>query len=150
MVAPVYEDGTTGGEYNMNAVDWYGYDDNMTAVGGLGRIMAVNLEDGDAELDDFDFNNDFRIFEYEYDGIDKNKKVKGLTFRGFSNGQCGTILAVSKFGLPVPTGLKEIKSTSPNHVVGIYNLYGMRLQTPDKGFNIIKFADGTTKKVFVK
>ena len=150
MVAPIYEDGTTGDEYNMNAVDWYGYDDNMTAVGDLGRIMAKDYEYGEAELDEFDFRNDFRVFEYEYDGIDKNKKVKGLTFREFSNGQCGTILAISKFGLPVPTGLKEIKNTTSTHIVGIYNLYGMKLQVPTKGFNIIKFADGTTKKVFIK
>ena len=150
MVAPIYEDGTAGDEYNMNAVDWYGYDDNMTAVGGLGRIMAKDYEYGEAELDEFDFRNDFRVFEYEYDGIDKNKKVKGLTFREFSNGQCGTILAISKFGLPVPTGLKEIKNTTSTHIVGIYNLYGMKLQVPTKGFNIIKFADGTTKKVFIK
>lgn len=35
-------------------------------------------------------------------------------------------------------------------IVGRYNAGGQRLNTPQKGINIIKYSDGTTKKVIIK
>lgn len=150
MITPIYEDDSKGQAWNMNAVDWYGYDNDLTAVAGLGRIMSINQDFGEAEVDEFDFRNDFRIFEYDYDGIEKGKKVKGLSFTSYSYGQMATILAVSKFGLPTVTGVQNVQTTKNRHIIGIYNLNGMRLNAPVRGLNILRFSDGTTKKVVIK
>lgn len=36
------------------------------------------------------------------------------------------------------------------HVAGYYTLGGVRLQTPQKGINIVRYADGTSRKVVVE
>ena len=53
-----------------------------------------------------------------------------------------------------PTGINGIKvdnaTTASVHEIARYNMQGRRITTPEKGVNIIKMSDGTTKKVFVK
>lgn len=41
-------------------------------------------------------------------------------------------------------------ATTPKQVVGIYSADGMQLQKTQKGFNIIKYSDGSSKKIYVK
>ncbi len=53
------------------------------------------------------------------------------------------------------TGVEDIK-LNPNadggkvSVVGIYNLSGMRIETPQPGINILRMSDGTSRKILVK
>ena len=58
------------------------------------------------------------------------------------------------FGKIVPlteeTGIKENMTEPAKEEVARYNLNGQRIATPQKGVNIIRFSDGTTKKVLVK
>ena len=56
-----------------------------------------------------------------------------------------------------PTGIERIESepqndgqVSPATVVGIYNLSGMRLDTPQPGINILRMSDGSSRKILVK
>ena len=55
----------------------------------------------------------------------------------------------------VATGIQTIAvdDQTPNGektVVGIYTTGGIQLQATQKGFNVIKYSDGTTQKIFVK
>lgn len=53
-----------------------------------------------------------------------------------------------------PTGIQDIKmdetSTENVHEIARYNMQGRRIITPEKGINIVKMSNGTTRKVFVK
>ena len=52
-----------------------------------------------------------------------------------------------------PTGIEEtsiLKDSEERTIVGYYNLQGQRMAEPQRGVNIIRDSDGTTKKVFVK
>ena len=49
-----------------------------------------------------------------------------------------------------PTGITSITTKEETSNVSVYDLNGRRLTEPQKGINIIKMSDGTTKKVFVK
>lgn len=42
------------------------------------------------------------------------------------------------------------KDISQGQAVGVYNLNGMRLDRPQKGINILKMSDGSSRKVLVK
>ncbi len=48
-----------------------------------------------------------------------------------------------------PSGISSI-STDGESIVGYYTLGGMRLSAPQKGVNIVKCSDGTTKKILIK
>ena len=47
------------------------------------------------------------------------------------------------------TGLSDILS-GEKEVEGIYNLQGVRQPRMQKGVNIVRFTDGTTRKVQIK
>jgi hypothetical protein len=50
-----------------------------------------------------------------------------------------------------PTGIEGVKEDAGNSksvtVVACYDLNGKRLSQPQKGLNILKMSDGTTRKV---
>jgi hypothetical protein len=49
------------------------------------------------------------------------------------------------------TGIECIeKPTTSNIPAGIYNINGMRINSLQRGLNIVKMGDGTIKKVMVK
>lgn len=57
--------------------------------------------------------------------------------------------------IAVATGIQTITMDAPTPdgtktVVGIYTIGGVPLQATQKGFNIIKYSDGSTKKIFVE
>ncbi len=53
-----------------------------------------------------------------------------------------------------PTGIGNIRTDNTNvgevHEVARYNMQGQRISVPERGINIIKMSDGTTRKVVVK
>ncbi len=55
---------------------------------------------------------------------------------------------------PNQTGIESVKedvgSNEPAAIVGYYDINGMRLSQPQKGLNILKMSNGTTKKIMVK
>ena len=50
----------------------------------------------------------------------------------------------------IPTAIEEVKGSEGNAYTGIHTLAGTRTAIMQKGFNLIKSADGTVKKVLVK
>ena len=50
----------------------------------------------------------------------------------------------------VATGIDNVKSDRSAAVTGIYTIDGIKVNALVKGINIIKLADGTTKKVLVR
>jgi len=61
---------------------------------------------------------------------------------------------IKEFGVEVPTVIKDVQMTESTNAdkkqTGIYNANGMRINTMQKGLNIVKFSDGTAKKIFIR
>ena len=52
-----------------------------------------------------------------------------------------------------PDGIKEIENgqlSTDNEAVAIYDLNGRKLAAPQKGINIIRYSDGSSRKVLLK
>ncbi len=65
-------------------------------------------------------------------------------------GRYPTILAVNKKGCETVNGIDTVANDGTATVSGIYTIGGIKVQTLQKGINIIKMTDGTTRKVLVK
>lgn len=48
------------------------------------------------------------------------------------------------------SGINEIVGDKKSEVVGYYSISGYRTDAPQKGFNIVKYADGKCDKIFIK
>ena len=55
-------------------------------------------------------------------------------------------------GTEPPTGIQQVaqKAQEAAKVVAIYTVSGAPVATLQKGLNIVKYADGSVKKIFVK
>lgn len=151
QISMTYDDNTTSASHNIRPLDWYSdRSDNKDAVYGLGRIKVgssnyYNNNQLDGRLK-------FRIYEFTLPA-DKSKKVKSINVysNNYASNLWGTVLAVSRKGPGVATGITDVNAAETStKVVGIYSLDGMKLNAPVKGINIFKYADGTTKKVMIQ
>ncbi len=59
------------------------------------------------------------------------------------------IVIVDEFGFEETTAINSVESNQ-NNVTAVYNANGIKQTSTKQGLNIIKMADGTTKKIFVK
>lgn len=50
----------------------------------------------------------------------------------------------------VPTGVQHAESAPSDRIVAIYNISGVKQKALQKGINVVKYADGKFKKVYVK
>ena len=51
---------------------------------------------------------------------------------------------------PNPTGIESTKEDKISYPVSTYTIDGKRINKAQRGLNIIKMSDGTTKKVIIK
>lgn len=141
-----YTDGTSEEPVTINIPDWYG-DSEGTALHGFDRIFA-NSSSWSYEVDDFDGRNNFRLFELIVP-VDITKEFKNVTFEHSSSKIYPTILSLSKVG-----GLSAIGSIGSDKaertIIGIYNLNGIKVNRPSQGIYIVRYSDGTARKVIVK
>ena len=59
------------------------------------------------------------------------------------------IVVVDDFGIEETTAINSIESNE-NNITAVYNANGIKQTSTKQGLNIVKMADGTTKKIFVK
>ena len=59
------------------------------------------------------------------------------------------IVVVDDFGIEETTAINSIESNESN-ITAVYNANGIKQTSTKQGLNIVKMADGTTKKIFVK
>ena len=53
-------------------------------------------------------------------------------------------------GQAAPTGIEDGIASNSATVVGYYSVEGKRLTAPCKGINIVRYSDGSTKKILIK
>ena len=144
-----YTDNTHTDNERYTPQDWYtDSPSGSEAVYGLGRIITKqNLPYYQDDID----TGKIRLYEYTMK-TDKSKEVKNVEFtKSYGGGGYITILGISRKGTGVATGIENIENRpSASAVNGIYTINGMKINTLQKGINIIKMADGTTRKVVIK
>ena len=144
-----YDDGTTSGTSVFNPDNWFSYyPSGDEAVYGISRIPTTTIP-GFFTEDVPDNNYKFRLYEYTLP-TDRNKKVKSVTFKTDSY-SWPTILAISKTGYNVATDITStVKNVFEKEIQAIYTINGIKLNAPQKGINIIRYTDGTAKKVIIR
>ena len=105
---------------------------NAMTAEAEGRVMEATLSGLDYETD--------------YDYVAFVKTTEGETFygdvRSFTTGENTTGISDMTHSDGTSTGVVR--------EVARYNLRGQRIDTPERGVNIIRYSDGTTRKVVVK
>lgn len=144
-----YDDETQSDMATYYPQDWWSsYPSGDEAVYGISRIITSG-ESG-YQTDEIDDRYQFRLYEYTLP-TDKSKKIKSVTFTSMKSGSYPTILGIAKKGYMVPTGIGSVESEAGvREISGIYTINGVKLNAPQRGINIIKYTDGTAKKVMVK
>ena len=144
-----YDDDTQSDMATYYPQDWWSsYPSGTEAVYGISRIITSG-ESG-YQTDEIDNRYQFRLYEYTLP-TDKSKKIKSVTFTSMKSGSYPTILGIAKKGYMVPTGIGSVESEAGvREISGIYTINGVKLNAPQRGINIIKYTDGTAKKVMVK
>ena len=144
-----YDDGTASSTSVFSPDNWYNcYPSGDEAVYGISRIPTTTIP-GFFTEDVPDNNYKFRLYEYTLP-TDRNKKVKSVTFKTDSY-SWPTILAISKTGYNVATDISTtVKNVFEKEIQGIYTINGIKLNAPQKGINIIRYTDGTAKKVIIR
>lgn len=138
-----YEDGSNDGG-SIRPQDWIGGSEagSSDALFGIGRIKR----DGTDKIDD---SNNVRAVELTVK-TDSRKKVSQIRVMNTKWGSVPVLLAVTKKTTGLPTGINDINVNNSNATAGIYTLGGVKVQALQRGINIVKMADGTTRKVLVK
>lgn len=135
-----YEDGTQSEPFLCTPSDWFSsFSYGSEAVYGLGRI-----QDGD-----FDSRLNFRLFEYTMP-TDISKKITSLNVRRRSYNGYPTLLAIARKGYKPEVSAIDNVVKATGKMVGIYNINGVKLNGAQKGINIVKYSDGTTRKIIVR
>ena len=146
-----YDDGTSETEQQFSVGDWYsGSAGQGEAIYGLDRIKRGSGSGYSA--DQFDGRTNFRIFEFVLPA-DKSKMTSGITFNSTASGKIPTILGVAMKGYlhPFdPDGIEAPAASALKEIVGIYAPDGRKLAKLQKGINVIRFADGSVKKILRK
>ncbi|MBP3551785.1 MAG: hypothetical protein J6K05_01255 [Bacteroidaceae bacterium] len=50
----------------------------------------------------------------------------------------------------IPSNITSVNASETIYPVGIYTIHGTKVQNPVKGINIIKYSDGSVRKIYVK
>lgn len=140
-----YEDGSTDEPQTITIQDWYG-DATGTAVHGFDRIFASNSS-WSYDVDDFDGQNNFRLFEFAIN-LDATKKFQKVSFQHSTNRTYPTILALAK--AEKTSGIDSIESDGDKTIEAVYNIQGIEVKNPTSGLYIVRYSDGSTRKVIIK
>ena len=143
-----YEDGTKSQTGTYQPKDWFGSNDADVAYHGLDRII-VSGRDG-FQTDQLDGRKNFRLYAFTL-ATDRTKKMESITFTSTVSGKYPTVLAISKKGYKVTDGIATQRpAANDQQPVAIYSINGQRLNSLQKGVNILRYGDGTVRKVVIK
>ncbi len=144
-----YTDGTSTESKNYYIDDWFGKSSSAGKT-GLGRIITKRADSYRADQIDDRYN--FQLIEKTIE-TDITKQVKSVFFESPNSGKYPTVMAISRTGLKVDqSGIEDIVDNGNNaEVEAIYNLQGVRVSDHSMpGIYIVRYTDGTVKKVVLK
>jgi len=119
-----------------------------SAGGGSNRVSSTDIPDNAKTIE-----ASGTVMEVSLSDLDYDSSYSYVAFATTSKGTYYGEIKTFETGND-PTGIKTIKmdntSTEGVHEIARFNMQGRRIATPEKGINIVKMSDGTTKKVLVK
>ncbi len=143
-VTPNYTDGTTGTQASATIPDWYGQtQDADDAVNSLGRILTTSNYYGKTDAIDSEV---YCLYEIAVT-LDKEKTLGSVTFA--KTGGRPSILAMTVLA-ETATAIKDATINTPCKAVAIYGTDGKARKTLARGINIIRYDNGTVKKIIIK
>lgn len=138
-----YTDGSYSTPTTLSISDW---------VQGGGAVNNLGRAGQNDDLNGWRFRPDTRFTLYDLSvAADPTRNIQSLTITSRS-GALPAIFAFSKTmvtatAIDAPAARDASASRS---LIGIYSLSGMKLDAPQRGVNIFRYSDGTTRKAMVK
>lgn len=94
-------------------------------------------------------NSKHYLYEKTLD-TDPTKKLVGLKFKS-TKSYYPNIIAISRSAFKeAESGVDNITFDKNKEIVAIYNIYGVQVKNPTSGLYIVRYSDGSTKKVLLK
>jgi len=145
-VTVAYDDGTESEPQEISIIACSGKESQASAYGFGGIYM--DAEGWSNDVDDFDTDYNIGLYEFVIP-TDETKKVKSLTFESQTSRAYPVILSLAKVGKQ--SGITDINAgAAERKIIAIYNLQGLPVKNPTTGIYIVRFSDGTVKKVVLK
>lgn len=137
-----YEDGTNEDVQNAKVADWHASEaDGTEAVYGLGR---VNISSNDLAGE-----RSFRLFEVPVTAK-RNSKVQSVNINNKATGTYLTILGVNAKDEQTSSINSLTADKEGKTIVAYYNLQGQEVKNAANGLYIVRYADGTSAKLYIK
>lgn len=97
-------------------------------------------------------NHNLQTEFFSYDGVNGYCEVTYQVFRhtAMTGGETFPGSTITVIYTTIPTSIDGVEAAGSNEEVARYTLDGRKLSAPQKGVNIVKYADGSTKKVVVE
>lgn len=151
-VTPIFEDDSEGDEKYYSLSRW-DRDDDYAIGKTFGVVFSGKTDRYQTTEDEIDDNDHFlREKTYSFD-VNNTKKLKAIKIES-DKWYVANILAVSGTGLPSEmSGIDEIIITPEEDdaiPVAYYNIQGIEVKNPSSGFYIVRYSNGTTKKIVIK
>ena len=125
--------------------DWYSSSaTGDEAVYGLGSILTSMSGGWKGTTDQFDSNDYIRLYEIEVP-TDPERQLSGLTM--YKAGGRTSVLAMTAVKEKVETSVDRLSSGAGKTLLGIYSTDGVRRTVCRKGINILRYSDGSAKKI---
>lgn len=135
-----YTDGASSSPLKLTVRDWSVRNPvGDEAVTQLGCMTVSNSEPGT--------DCHYCLFEQSI-SCDADKQVKSVTITQ-RNDATLSVLAFSRME-KTPTAISGPSVTGSRTVTGIYSADGVKLSQPKSGLNIMRYSDGTARKVIVR
>ena len=141
-ITVIYEDGSKSDVQSATVADWHSAAPEGTeAVYGLGRVNITS--------NDIAGERNFRLFEIPV-VAQRAQKVKSVNINNKTALTYFTVLGVNAKD-EKSSGINSINTDNGEKViVAYYNLQGQQVENASNGLYIVRYADGTSAKLFVK
>lgn len=121
----------------MNTPDW-------TSIPGENLALNVGRVNGNDEIE----TSGVHLYEFTVK-TDPTKMLASIKFANRNRNSVPIILAISKV-VSQQSGVVQVKSDENKVIEGYYDLQGRKISKPDSGLYIIRYSDGSSKKVIQK
>lgn len=136
MATPLYSDGSQGEGIALTVADWSVKNlSGEEAISGLSRINK--------RTDTYSQSFAFCLFDHAI-STDKNRKLRGVRLTSTRGGRALVMGVAYKV---VQTVGIDSPATGELKAVGYYTPNGVRIARPGSGITIVKYSDGSVKKI---
>lgn len=133
---PLYSDGSQGEGIELTVADWSVKSlSGEEAISGLSRINK--------RTDTYSQSFAFCLFDHAI-GTDKSRKLRGVRLTSTRGGR---VLVMGVAYKVVQTVGIDSPATGERKAVGYYTPNGVRIARPGSGITIVKYSDGSVKKI---